>query len=356
MEGQESGQEVVYGNWARRVVTWGGLTALLYATREGHHETAAALLDAGADINQVGAGDRTSPLLMAAIHGHYDLALLLLDRGADPNIRNTSGDQPLFATIETRWAPATFYPAQHHWMEQEATHLDLVKALLDGGADPDARLTRRIWYSELNRSDLGVNFIGSTPFFRATHALDLEAMKLLVAYGADPNIPTMNPDDWDSGGGNRSGFTRENDQSGLPPVEQGGPGAYPIHAASGVGHGQAAAGNAHRHVPDGWMPAVRYLVEELGADVNMRDHGGYAPIHNAAARGDNELITYLVEKGADVMVVSRRGHTTADMANSPFITLRPIPETIALLESLGSRNNNVCLACGDAERLPSGGG
>ena len=310
-----------------------------------------ALLDAGADVNQGGAGDHTTPLLMASIHGHFDLAMRLLERGADPNLRNVSGDQPLFATLETRWAPRTFYPAQHHWMDQETTHLELVEALLGAGADPNTRLEQRIWYSELNRSDLGVNFIGATPFFRAAHALDLEAMKLLVAHGADPDIPTKNPDDWDRGGGNRSQFTRENDQSGLPPVEQGGPGAYPIHAVSGVGHGQAAAGNSHRHLPDGWMPALRYLVEELGADVNLRDHGGYAPLHNAAARGDNEMILYLVEKGADVTVVSRRGHTTADMANSPFITLRPIPETIALLESLGSANNNVCLACGDAERV-----
>lgn len=351
-------QDGFYADWPRRVGTWGGQTALLYAAREGHVETALALVDAGADINQVGAGDRTSPLLMAAIHGHYDLAMRLLERGADPNLRNSSGDQPLFATVETRWAPRTFYPAQHHWMDQETTHLELMEALLEAGADPNARLTRRIWYSELNRSDLGIDFTGATPFFRATHALDLEAMKLLVAHGADPNIPTINPDDWAEGGGNRAAFSRENDKSGLPPVERGGPGAYPIHAASGVGHGQAAAGNSHRHVPDGWLAAVRYLVEEHGADVNMRDHGGYAPLHNAAARGDNELIRYLVAQGADVTVVSRRGHTTADMANSPFITLRPIPETIELLENLGSYNNNICLACGDTDgerRAASGG-
>ncbi len=343
----------ILGRWPDRVRTWGGLTALLYAVREGHDDTAMALLDGGAPIDQVSAGDQTSPLLMATIHGYYDLAMRLLDRGADPNVRNIHGDQPLFATVETRWAPRTFYPSQHHWMDQETTHIGLMEALLEAGADPDARLAQRVWYAELNRSDLGINFVGATPFFRAAHALDLEAMRLLVAHGADPSIPTRNPDDWFQGGGNRSGFDRENDQSGLPPVELGGPGAYAVHAVAGVGHGQAAAGNSHRHVPDGWMPALRYVVEELGADVNLRDHGGYAPVHHAAARGDNEMIMYLVEKGADVTFVSRRGHTTADMANSPFITVRPFPSTIELLESLGSHNNNVCLACGDAEK---GGG
>ena len=46
-----------------------------------------ALLDAGADVNQVSAGDKTSPLLIATINGHFDLAKLLLEQGADPNAR-----------------------------------------------------------------------------------------------------------------------------------------------------------------------------------------------------------------------------------------------------------------------------
>ena len=50
------------------------MTALLLAVRDGRAETALALLDAGADLNQVSAGDHTSPLLMATINGHYDLA------------------------------------------------------------------------------------------------------------------------------------------------------------------------------------------------------------------------------------------------------------------------------------------
>jgi ankyrin repeat protein len=98
-------------------------------------------------------------------------------------------------------------------------------------------------------------------------------------------------------------------------------------------------------VPDGWLPAVRYLVEELGADVNARDHEGFTPVHHAAARGDVELIEYLVEKGADVTLIARRGQTTADMANGPVQRVQPFPEAIALLESLGSANNNNCLSC-----------
>jgi hypothetical protein len=120
---------------------------------------------------------------------------------------------------------------------------------------------------------------------------------------------------------------------------------FPIHAASGVEYGEGYAGNSHRHAPDGWLPAVKYLVEELGADVNQRDDGGYTPLHHAAARGDNELILYLVSKGADVKAISRRGQTTADMANGPVSRISPIPETIALLEKLGSKNNHKCASC-----------
>ena len=125
----------------------------------------------------------------------------------------------------------------------------------------------------------------------------------------------------------------------------GGPGAYPIHAASGIGYGEGFAANIHRVVPDGWMPAVRYLVEELGADVNMRDHNGYTPLHHAAARGDDEMIRYLVEKGADVKAVARTGQTTVDMANGPVERISPFPSTIVLLESLGAVNNHRCVSC-----------
>ncbi len=98
-------------------------------------------------------------------------------------------------------------------------------------------------------------------------------------------------------------------------------------------------------MPDEWLPAMRYLVEELGADVNARDHNGYTPVHHAAARGDDELLRYLVERGADVTVVSRRGQTTVDMANGPVQRISPFPVTIALLESLGAVNNHNCVSC-----------
>ena len=319
----------------------GGLTALLHAAREGHAETALALVEAGADIDQVSAGDGTSPMLMAMINGHFDLAMRFLELGADPTIASHAGATPLFGAINTHWAPKSRYPQQHIYMQQDHTYLEVMEKLLSAGVDPNVRLSKHLWFMSYNFDLLQIDSRGATPFWRAAYALDVEAMKLLVAHGADPGIPTAEvPSRRFRGGGDD-----EPDPSGLPPVPVGGPAVHPIHAASGVGYGQGYAGNAHRHVPDGWLPAVRYLVEELGADVNARDADGYGALHHAAARGDNELIRYLVEQGADVTIVSRRGQTTADMANGPVQRIQPFPETVALLVSLGAVNNNNCVSC-----------
>ena len=318
----------------------GGLTALHYAVREGETETVHALIDAGADIDMQTAGDETSPMLMAVINGHFDMALELLERGADPNVPSHAGLTPLYAAINTYWAPKARYPQQQAYQQQRATHLDVMRSMLDAGADPNVRLTKHLWFMEYTFSQLDVDTRGATPFWRAAYALDLPAMRMLIDAGADPNIPTMKA----PARRFRPQQTAD-DPSGLAPIPTGGPDVFPIHAATGHAYGTGFAGVSHRHAPDAWLPAVQYLVEELGADVNARDANGFAPLHWAASRGDNEAILYLVEKGADATVVSRRGHTTADMANGPVQRISPFPETIRLLESLGSENNDNCVSC-----------
>lgn len=364
-------------SYGELVGSWGGLTPLLHAVRQGHSESALALIDGGADINQVSAGDKTTPLLMATINGQFDLALKLVTLGADPNLASSAGTTPLFAVLERNWAPRASYahPVEHQ--QQDATHYDVMAALLEAGAEPDVRLQQPLWFSEYTFKVLGqagIHYQGATPFWRAAQALDLDAMRLLKKYGANTETPTVKlparrrskPDpvknEIATADAKISAFAdseatpaaaaieqeeedEDKDHSGLPEIPVGGPFIHPIHAAAGAGYGQSYAGNAHRYVPQNWQPTVKFLVEECGADVNTRDANGYTALHHAASRGDNELIKYLVEKGADVMVVSRKGQTTADMANGPIQRVAPFPETIKLLVELGAINNNKCVSC-----------
>jgi ankyrin repeat protein len=325
----------------------GGLTPLLFAVREGNMETVKVLLAAGAPIGQSSEGDHTSPMLMAAINGHFDIAKLLLERGASPNQMSDAGATPLYATINVQYAAKSLYPQPTAQKQQKTTYLELMEALLKLGADPNARLSKHLWYMSYNFDLLGVNTAGATPFWRAAYGTDVAAMRLLLKYGADYTIATRKP-----AGGRQRGDDAPaeedgdvKDPSGLPPVPPGGPGVYPIHAASGVGYGEGYAANAHMHAPDGWIPSVKFLIEELGVDVNQRDHNGFTPLHHAAARGDNDLIMYLMSKGADISAVSRRGQTVADMANGPVQRIPPFVETVALLEKLGSKNSNKCRSC-----------
>jgi ankyrin repeat protein len=338
----DSGGEPEPLGYADLVGAHGGLTALLLAVREGHGETAFALLDGGADIDQVSASDHTSPLLMATINGHFDLAVRLLARRADVTLASDAGATPLYGVLNMQWAPKARHPQPAKYLQQKIGYLELAEAILKAGADPNVRLRKSLWYTTYNRDLLSVDRTGATPFWWAAYTLDVPAMRLLLKYGADPNIGTAKvPERYEEGGPDPS----MPDRSGLAPIPWYGPAVAPIHAASGVGYGLGFAGNTHRHVPDGWLPAVTFLVEELGADVNARDHNGYTPLHHAAARGDNDLIKYLVSRGADVRAVSRTGQTTVDMANGPVQRVQPFPETIALLESLGATNNHRCVSC-----------
>ena len=299
----------------------GGLTPLHYAARQGQTDAVRVLLERKANINVV-TGDQTSPLMLAIINGHFDLAMSLLERGADPKMATAAGGTPLYRVIDLQWAPKSFYP-QPDIRQQRVSHLELMKALMAKGANPNARLAKALWYTTYGFDLDALDPTGATPFWRASQAGDVAAMRLLVAPGADPKVGT-------------------ND------------GVTPLLALAGDGfHGNDAI-----VVPAGRMPATRYLVDELKADVNAVDERGgaatsilhqntraYTSVHAAAARGDNEMIEYLVSKGARVDLVGRNGLTAADMANGPRERIQPFPETIKLLIKLGSKFSNRCQSC-----------
>ena len=131
----------------------------------------------------------------------------------------------------------------------------------------------------------------------------------------------------------------------LPPAVLGGPSITPLLAAAGEGYGWSFTANHHRYAPTGFLPAVKYLVDELHADVNARDADGNTPLHNAAARGDNEMILYLIANGADVTAINRKGQTVADMANGPVQRVQPFRETLALLATMGVKPHKTSVSC-----------
>jgi ankyrin repeat protein len=285
----------------------GGMTALLYAARDGRTEAVRALIDAGAKIDNPGTGEKMTPLVMAVVNGHYDLAMYLLNSGANPNLAGDQGLTPLYATLDEEWAPYAYRP-QPIAGRAEVSYLELMTALLAYGANPNATLTLKPWFRSLPEDRSWVDPTGATAFWRAAQSLDLEAMSLLIKAGADPKLASAD-------------------------------GVTPLMVASGLGW----APNFSRNAPNAWLPAAKYCLE-LGISPAAKSGKGYTALHGAAFLGNNELIEELIAHGADVRAVANDKNTVADMANGPFPHSILHPDTVALVEKLGSGNSKTCRA------------
>jgi len=279
----------------------GGMTALLFAARDGHLEAVRALVEAGADVNQVSASEKSTPIVIAIANGHYTVGKYLLDHGADPNIANYDGLTPVYATVNMRYAPVSWAP-NPVTDQEKVDSLDLLKALLDQGADPNVRVKRKLWFSPTSHDTGWVDFAGSTAFWRAAQSTDVESMKILAARGADPKLAT------------NAGVT-------------------PLMVAAGIGW----IGNFNQNAPDSWMAAVKYCLE-LGNDINaVESSKGYTALHGAASRGDSEMVQFLVEKGAKLGVADKEGRTPLTWAEGVFLATHPAkpkPSSIALIKEL----------------------
>ncbi len=307
---------------ATSLPTMGGTTALQFATREGHMDVVRALLEVGAEVNQVNAADQMSALTSALLNGNFDIAMYLVANGADPNLVSSTGVTPLYAVIDAQWAARTWYPPPSI-SEEGTNYLDLLQAIIDSGADLNARLGKKLWFRSFHGDSIKQD--GVTAFWRAAKSNDVAAMKLLVAAGADPSLPS------------RLGGT-------------------PLQAAAGFGL-EPQTSNV---VPDARLAAVKYLVEEVGADVTVADKQGYTPLHGAALTTNIDVMAYLMAMGADVTaraymvfggvgeddeeVVGANGDTVADMANGPKAHNLQYPEIVEWLVSLGSVNSDHCRA------------
>ena len=299
--GDKAAKAALAGRRANAEVS-GGLTPLLLAARDNKPEAVKALLDSAADANQPSASDHTTPLLMAAINGHWDVGEYLVTHGANANLVNADGLAPLYAVIDAQWAPIGG-SANPQTGQEKLTHLDFLRALLSKGADPNARLGRKLWYRPTAHDQMWVGTPGSTAFWRAAQATDVAAMKLLVEYKADPKLTSA-----------------ENDTA--------------LMMAAGIGW----AGNFSRNAPDGVLAAVRYCLE-LGIDPNLQDATGYSALDGAAWRGENDAIRLLVERGAKLDARTWRNWSVTDFAAGPSLRTTvpvPHPDTVALLQQLGA--------------------
>src|SRR5262249_5582447 len=154
---------------------------------------------------------------------HFDVAMYLLDHGADPMPISAAGITALFMLVDAQWAAKVWYPPPT--MEQEKTgYLDLMKALLDHGADPNTKLGTKLWQRQFHGD--WVDPAGATAFWRAAQADDVDGMRLLVSRGADPNTTTDH-------------------------------GCSPLQVAMGFG----LEPQISTFVPDGRLAAARFLIE-----------------------------------------------------------------------------------------------
>ena len=241
---------------------WGGLTPLIFATRQGDLETVKVLLDAKADVNEKSEFGWTA-LLVATQNRYYKLGLYLLDHGADPNIQNGGGWSALYLATDNRNIEGGDYPTRKPDMD----HLDYIKRLLAAGANTNLRMsssteTRTVFTHQWLFED------GATPFLRAAQSGDLVLMKLLLEHGADPKLATI----WN---------------------------VTPLMVASGIGW---VEGVTYEWSPQQTYDAVKLLLD-LGADVNAQDTlDERTALMGAAHKGRNDIVELLVQHGADLAI------------------------------------------------------
>jgi uncharacterized protein len=288
----------------------GGFTPLLYAARKGCTECARLLLKAGADKNLTDP-DGVSPLLLATLNFSFDVASLLIDQKANVDKWDTWGRSALYAAVDMNTLP-TGGRADRPSLDK-TTSIQLIEKLLNAGANPNLQLKLFPPYRSL-RDDRGADTllsVGTTPLVRAAKAGDVAVMKLLIAHGANVDLPTAT-------------------------------GVTPLMAAAGVGSSGIDTRGRYKTEPQA-IEAVEVLVA-AGANVNARDRNGQTSLHGAATLGWNGLVKSLVANKVDLMAKDAQGRTAADIARgvtglSGRAGSQPHPETEALLRQLMAAAN-----------------
>ena len=287
----------------------GGFTPLIYAARQGCLECAKALVEGGARIDMTDP-DGETPLLMATQNFHFDLAAYLLKKGANPNQWDWWGRTPLWAAVDLNTLP--YGGRADHISLDGTTSLDMIRLLLDAGANPNVQLKLFPPYRSLgaDRGGDGMLTTGATPLLRAARAGDTAAIRLLLAHGANVTLP------------NRFGAT-------------------PLMAAAGIGATDVDTRGKYKTQAE--AVASIDLLLGAGADVNAPDIRGDTALLGAASWGWNDVVRDLVAHHADLNWKDARGKTAVDAAlGRAIIHGRGTPavheDTASLLKQLMAQN------------------
>lgn len=283
-------------------------TALQYALDNRHEEMIKLLLERGAELPDslifaIGDGcesilklllsgyvDVTSPsaeslLTRALFLRHRESIKLLVEKGVNVNAKRSGRD--------------TMY---QYMLSQRIIDDDLIKLMLDRGADVNARDNR-----------------GRTILEIAIRMLDEELMQHLVNVGAD--------------------LTLKNEEGKTPLLQAIYTGSARcvdllLKAGSDVNavdkRGKTALLEAAEH---GYIAIIRLLMK-AGADINNnKDREGGTALHRAAKKGHTELVKLLLEAGANVNTEDRQGSTPLSFAAAKGNT-----EIVEILLKAGAGN------------------
>ena len=259
----------------------GGLTAMLFAAREGCVDCVKVLASSGADIDAIDPDSHT-PLVLAMMNGHYDVAGALIAAGADVNLADSVGRTPLYAAVDDHTMPSSNRPAPKE-TDDTLTSMDIIKMLLDKGANVNAALRAAVPYrTKLDRGGDGVLGAGTTPLLRAAKAGDTPVIAMLLEKGANAKAATRN-------------------------------GVNGIMMAAGVATREEDMTGRNKTQKDA-IDTIALLVK-AGTDVNAADTQGRTAAHGAALWGFTDVVKFLQANGAKLDVKDKRGLTALDHAN-----------------------------------------